>query len=225
MTKITNINQNINLNNFNIFKKTNKIIINEIIPFINDYLKITLSITNDKLKKDEINLFMFNDDNRNFNTFIKILFNSYKEQYFLNSDIYNFKNNFFDESKKLKKIEKNKKPKNVVLEKIDVFRKHNFYYLQFNFNLRFLDNSIIKDFPINFNIKFMEIENNNLKIIENIIQNLNEKYNIKNYEKTLSIYQKLIDIQNKFIVEFNENYNELEKYENNILSLENFNYS
>ena len=40
MDKITNINQDININNFNIFKKTNKLIINEIIPFINDYLKI-----------------------------------------------------------------------------------------------------------------------------------------------------------------------------------------
>ena len=96
MDKITNINQDININNLNIFKKTNKLIINEIIPFINDYLKITISITNDKLKKDEINLFMFNDDIRNFNTFVKTLFNSFKEQYFLNSDIYNFKNDFFD---------------------------------------------------------------------------------------------------------------------------------
>ena len=224
MDKITNINQDININNFNIFKKTNKLIINEIIPFINDYLKITISITNDKLKKDEINLFMFNDDIRNFNTFVKTLFNSFKEQYFLNSDIYNFKNDFFEEKIKLKKIEKNKKPKNVVLEKIDIYRKHNFYYIQFNFTLKYLNNSILNEFPIIFNIKFLEIKNNELLIIDNIINNINEKYNFKNYEKSIELYQNLIDIQNKFISEFSTIFNDLKTLNKNTNNIEKFIY-
>ena len=224
MDKITNINQDININNFNIFKKTNKLIINEIIPFINDYLKITLSITNDKLKKDEINLLIFNDDIRNFNTFVKILFNSFKEQYFLNSDIYNFKNDFFEEKINLKKIEKNKKPKNIILEKINIYRKHNFYYIQFNFSLKYLHNSILKEFPIIFNIKFLEIKNDKLIIIDNVINSINEKYNIENYEKSIKLYQNLIDIQNKFINEFSEIFNNLEKISNNILNIEKYIY-
>lgn len=224
MDKITNINQDININNFNIFKKTNKLIINEIIPFINDYLKITISITNDKLKKDEINLFMFNDDIRNFNTFVKTLFNSFKEQYFLNSDIYNFKNDFFEEKIKLKKIEKNKKPKNVVLEKIDIYRKHSFYYIQFNFTLKYLNNSILNEFPIIFNIKFLEIKNNELLIIDNIINNINEKYNFKNYEKSIELYQNLIDIQNKFISEFSTIFNDLKTLNKNTNNIEKFIY-
>lgn len=224
MDKITNINQDININNFNIFKKTNKLIINEIMPFINDYLKITISITNDKLKKDEINLFMFNDDIRNFNTFVKTLFNSFKEQYFLNSDIYNFKNDFFEEKIKLKKIDKNKKPKNVVLEKIDIYRKHDYYYIQFNFTLKYLNNSILNEFPIIFNIKFLEIKNNELILIDNIINNINEKYNFKNYEKSIELYENLIDIQNKFISEFSTVFNDLKFFNKNINNKEKFIY-
>ena len=90
--------------------------------------------------------------------------------------------------------------------------------------MKYLHNSILKEFPIIFNIKFLEIKNDKLIIIDNIINSINEKYNIENYEKSIKLYQNLIDIQNKFNIEFSEIFNNLEKISNNILNIENYIY-
>ena len=90
MNNTLNINKNLNEYNLRILNRKNKIFINEILPFITDLLKIAFSITNDKIKNNdgfENNIPKFDGDRRTFDTFSKGLFNSFKEQYHLNSDI------------------------------------------------------------------------------------------------------------------------------------------
>lgn len=195
-----NINTNINENNFLMFKKTNKILLNEIIPFINDFMKLAIFETKNKIIENEYDLPTFDGDNKIFTSYVKSILNSFKNQYKLNSDIYNFKSEFFEE----KKI-KNNIPKNVVIKNIEIYRYYNKFYIDFSFNIRFIINKELIETPLKFICNYGEIsENNGFVIKQDFLTKLFEKYNIENYVKSVKSYQNILEYQNKIIKEYDK---------------------
>lgn len=196
-------NENINESNFLIYKRKTKIIINEIIPFITDFMKIGYYISKQKIVDNDYDLPTFDGDNKIFTTFSKSIINSFKDQYSLNSDIYNFKNEFFDESK-IKNIKINKYPKNVILKNIVVVRKHNQFYIDFYFAVRILINKQLTEEDVVFSCNFGTInKNNGFQVKSDYLNIIKENYTIEKYDESVKIYQDFIDFQNSISIEYN----------------------
>lgn len=210
-------NQKINENNFIIYKRKNKIIVDEIIPFIIDYLKITLNITNQKILSNESDLPQFDGDRGIFNSYSKVLLTSFKEQFSLNSDIYNFKNEFFEE-KKTKKLEKNKTTRNVILKNIEIYRNNNQLYIGFEFSVKFILNKELKEFPIIFTIVYGDITQKKIILKPEIIKEISEKWHFTNYQQAIENYEFFLKYQEKLITEYNQ---QLQTLQNTTINLEN----
>lgn len=205
-------NQNINETNFLIFKRKNKVIVNEIVPFINDFMKITLHTTNDKIKDNEIDLPQFDGDKRTFDSYSKGLLSSFKEQFFLNSDIYNFRNEFFTE-RKSKKVEINKKAKNVTIKHIEIARRYSQFYVDFKFTVKVVINKELKDIETTFSCNFGQIkQDNSFDLYNNFVSKFNEKYNIQQYDESIKVYQNFLNFQNKIMAQYTEESDKFNKF-------------
>ena len=229
MNNTLNINQNLNEYNLRILNRKNKIFINEILPFITDLLKIAFSITNDKIKNNdgfENNIPKFDGDRRTFDTFSKGLFNSFKEQYHLNSDIYNFKDNGVFSDKRFKKQQTNK-PRNVVLRELDIYRNKNIFYLEIKFFVRFVFEGKLNEYPIDCEYGFASIaENDKITLNIGIIDDLQSKYNLQKNEEIIKKYQEFLNFQSEIFEKYKNNLEEFEFYTNgyNIENIPHFNY-
>lgn len=204
--------------NIKFFEKQNTFLINMGQQFIIDCCK-TFFYNTKNTENYETTLVELFSDKRNISAFYKRTILSFKELYSLSSDLYQFKNNFFEiKQKNIDKLKSDKKGKNLILEKIDIFRKHDNLILNFVFKTQFNIGNIFYNKLFDIEIIIGVFKNNQFNIDKTSILNFKNNLTIENLREQIKILNELKNEQIKFEKFIHEKSNSLNILNKNIFN-------